>query len=137
MTDKEDQQRWIQSPFEVALGPFRSMEEAERQKEISSQGQPDADHWTIVPLTIADGEEPPWVSVQEIARIQCGKDEMAEPLKVMLKRAKETKNTVRYEEPSGGNPPIIGTLYIQKWATVRLEEPETITVTIEASTDAT
>ncbi|MGH9090790.1 MAG: hypothetical protein ACRDZR_05345 [Acidimicrobiales bacterium] len=59
--------------------------------------------------------------------------EVVEPLKVTLKRAKETKNTVRYEEPPGGDPPIIGTLYIQKWATVRLEEPDTITVTIEAS----
>jgi hypothetical protein len=31
---------------------------------------------------------------------------------------RETKNTYRYqEEPSGsGKPPIIGTLYIQKWA---------------------
>jgi hypothetical protein len=46
-----------------------------------------------------------------------------EPLKVTLKRAKETKNTVRYEEPEGGEPPIIGTLYLQKWATHRLEDP--------------
>lgn len=60
-------------------------------------------------------------------------DQVSEPLKVTLKRTKETKNTVRYEESVGGDPPIIGTLYIQKWATVRLEEPETITVTIEAS----
>ena len=29
------------------------------------------------------------------------------------------------------DPPIIGTLYLQKWATHRLEDPETITVTIE------
>jgi len=56
-----------------------------------------------------------------------------EPLKVTLKRAKETKNTVRYEEPQGGDPPIIGTLYIQKRATHRLEEPEVITVTIESA----
>ena len=56
-----------------------------------------------------------------------------EPLRVTLKRAKETKNTIRYEEPEGGEPPIIGTLYRQKWATHRLEDPETITVTIEVS----
>ena len=56
-----------------------------------------------------------------------------EPLKVTLKRAKETKNNIRYEEPEGGEPPIIGTLYLQKWATHRLEDPETITVTIEAA----
>ena len=29
---------------------------------------------------------------------------------------KETKHTVRYEEvPSQGQPPIIGSLYVQKW----------------------
>ena len=60
-----------------------------------------------------------------------------EPLKVTLNRAKETKNTIRYEEPAGGEPPIIGTLYIQKWATHRLEEPETITVTIEVAGNST
>jgi hypothetical protein len=37
-----------------------------------------------------------------------------EPLKVSLNRARETKNTVRYEEPESGEPQIIGTLYIQK-----------------------
>ena len=47
-----------------------------------------------------------------------------------LCRAKETKNTVRYEEPESDQPLIIGTLYIQKWALKRLGEPETITVTI-------
>ena len=39
-----------------------------------------------------------------------------EPLEVTLKRVKESKNTIRYEEPEGGEPPIIGTLYLQKWA---------------------
>ncbi len=29
---------------------------------------------------------------------------------------KETKHTVRFEEvPGAGQPPIIGTLYVQKW----------------------
>ncbi len=60
-----------------------------------------------------------------------------EPLKVTLHRAKETKNTVRFEEPESGDPPIIGTLYRQKWATRRLEDPETITVTIEVPTGST
>ena len=57
-------------------------------------------------------------------------------LKVTLKRAKETKNTIRYEEPEGGEPPVIGTLYLQKWATHRLEDPETITVTVEVAADS-
>ena len=60
-----------------------------------------------------------------------------EPLKVTLHRAKETKNTVRFEEPESGEPPIIGTLYLQKWATHRLEDPETITVTIEVPAGST
>jgi hypothetical protein len=51
-------------------------------------------------------------------------------MKLTLRRAKETKNTVRYEESEGDQPPVIGTLYLQKWAVHRLEDPETITVTI-------
>jgi len=56
-----------------------------------------------------------------------------EPLQVSLRRAKETKNTVRYEEPESDQPLVIGTLYVQKWAIHRLEDPETITVTLEPS----
>jgi hypothetical protein len=52
-------------------------------------------------------------------------------MKLTLRRAKETKNTVRYEESEGDQPPVIGTLYLQKWAVHRLEDPETITVTVE------
>ena len=54
-----------------------------------------------------------------------------EPMQVTLRRAKETKNTVRFEEPDNDQPAVIGTLYLQKWAVHRLEDPETITVTIE------
>ena len=53
-----------------------------------------------------------------------------EPLQLTLHRAKETKNTVRYEEPESDQPLVIGTLYVQKWAVHRLEDPKTITVTI-------
>ena len=53
-----------------------------------------------------------------------------EPLQVSLRRDKETKNTVRYEEMESHHPPVIGTLYLQKSAAHRLEEPETITVTV-------
>ncbi len=56
-----------------------------------------------------------------------------EPLRVTLHKARETKNTVRFEEPEGGEPPVIGTLYVQKWATHRLGDPETIAVVIEAA----
>ena len=56
-----------------------------------------------------------------------------EPLQMTMCRAKETKNTVRYEEPESDQPLVIGTLYVQKWASRRLEDPEAITVTIERS----
>jgi hypothetical protein len=62
---------------------------------------------------------------------------VVEPLKVTLHRAKETKNTIRFEDTESGDPPIIGTLYLQKWATHRLEDPETITVTIEVPAGST
>lgn len=56
-----------------------------------------------------------------------------EPLQVTLRRVKETKNTVRYEEPESDQPLVIGTLYVQKWAFEQLGGPEAITVTIARS----
>jgi hypothetical protein len=53
-----------------------------------------------------------------------------EPMQVTLRRARETKNTVRYEESESDQPTVVGTLYLQKWAVHRLEDPETITVII-------
>ncbi len=45
---------------------------------------------------------------------------------------KETKNTIRYaEKPEAGKPPVIGTIYIQKWA-LPDPTPQIITVTVEA-----
>ena len=41
-----------------------------------------------------------------------------------------TKNTIRYEEQKG-TPPMVGILYLQKWA-VGAPPPQSITVTIEA-----
>ena len=43
---------------------------------------------------------------------------------------KETKNTVRYKEDTQGQPPKIGTLYIQQWA-LDNPPPTKIQVTIE------
>ncbi len=52
---------------------------------------------------------------------------------VQMDLEKETKNTIRYQErPQGGQPPRIGTLYIQKWALPE-QSPESIVVTIEQS----
>ena len=42
---------------------------------------------------------------------------------------RETKNTIRYSEDSNGNPPAIGTLYVQKWLLGK-EPPKQLTVTI-------
>ena len=47
---------------------------------------------------------------------------------------RETKNTVRFQEEAEGKPPVIGTLYVQRWA---LGEPlpQRLTVTIEAASE--
>lgn len=42
---------------------------------------------------------------------------------------KETKNTIRYTEVAEGEPPIMGTIYVQKWA--MKEIPKKIKVTLE------
>ncbi len=55
-----------------------------------------------------------------------------EPLEVTLRRARETKNTLRYEETESDEPPVIGTLYLQKFAAKRLGDPEVIKVTVTA-----
>ena len=40
---------------------------------------------------------------------------------IQLRKERETKNTIRFEELENeeGNPPLIGTLYVQKWALKR------------------
>ena len=43
---------------------------------------------------------------------------------------KETKNTVRYTEVAEGQPPIIGTVYVQKWALKGT--PKKIKLTLES-----
>jgi hypothetical protein len=43
---------------------------------------------------------------------------------------KETKNTIRYTEVAQGQPPVIGTIYVQKWALK--ETPQKIKLTLES-----
>jgi hypothetical protein len=43
--------------------------------------------------------------------------------------AKETKNTIRYAEVAEGQPPVIGTIYVQKWALTGT--PNRVKVTLE------
>ena len=45
---------------------------------------------------------------------------------------KETKNTIRYSEQTSGQPPAMGTLYIQKWALAD-NTPKKITVKVQES----
>lgn len=55
-------------------------------------------------------------------------------LKATFEVERETKNTIRFAEVEGNEAPIIGTLYVQKWAVKNLGDGEVkrITVTIEA-----
>ncbi len=50
---------------------------------------------------------------------------------IEFKIERETKNTVRYEEETSGQPPTVGTLYVQKWA-LGTPVPPRLKVTIEA-----
>lgn len=48
---------------------------------------------------------------------------------VKFEYEKETKNSIRYKEvPAEGTPPIVGSLYIQKWFA---GDSKTIEVTID------
>lgn len=50
---------------------------------------------------------------------------------ISLKFEKETKNTLKFEEvPATGKPPIIGCMYVQKWALS--SKPATLEVIINA-----
>jgi IS4 transposase len=50
---------------------------------------------------------------------------------LVFEREKETKNTVRFQEiPDKGQPPRVGTLYVQKWA-VGNAAKLTVTITVE------
>lgn len=50
---------------------------------------------------------------------------------IQFTREKETKNTVKFEEqPAAGKPPVIGSLYVQKWAAGTADK---LTVTLEIS----
>ena len=54
-------------------------------------------------------------------------------LELSFQRERETKNTVRFEEKVTDAPPVVGTLYLQKYALNRLGNPDCLRVTIEAA----
>lgn len=51
-------------------------------------------------------------------------------MKLTFEKEKETKNTIKFsEKQEKGKPPVIGTLYVQKWfagdrETIEVEIPE-------------
>ena len=51
--------------------------------------------------------------------LQAGRKDM-EKLEATFKLEKETKNTGRYSEDLGAGPPIMNTIYVQKWALTQL-----------------
>jgi len=59
-------------------------------------------------------------------------------MQIHLTFERETKNTVRFAEDEDGQPeshpgaPVIGTLYVQKFAWAQLGKPEHLAVSIEA-----
>ena len=58
-------------------------------------------------------------------------------LQATFKVEKDTKNTRRYAEVPGDGPPIINTIYVQKWAAKKLaggQMPDRIRVTVEVVT---
>jgi len=52
-------------------------------------------------------------------------------MELVFERDKETKNTVRFAEQATDQPPVIGTIYIQKWAMKSLGDPDTLKITVE------
>ena len=50
---------------------------------------------------------------------------------------KATKNTFKYaEKPEPGQPPRIGSLYVQKWAFGTENPPQRLRVTVEAASES-
>ena len=60
-----------------------------------------------------------------------------DPVRLTFEFEKATKNTFKYaEKPDTGQPPRIGTLYVQKWALGVKTPPRTITLQIHVGADA-
>ncbi len=58
-------------------------------------------------------------------------------IQIQFAREKETKRTWRYAEVETEGPPIVGSLYVQKWALREEfgEVPERLDVTIEVASE--
>jgi hypothetical protein len=61
------------------------------------------------------------------------KGDPAMKLERVFEMEKETKNTVRYQEvQTEGQPPVIGTIYVQKWALKGIPKKVKVTLDLEA-----
>ena len=49
----------------------------------------------------------------------------------VFKIDKETKGSVRYAEKTEGMPPVVGTIYVRKWAFKGDKYPTSIKVTLD------
>ena len=59
-----------------------------------------------------------------------------ESFRIVFRYEKTTKNTFKYSEvPEQGQPPRIGSLYVQKWALGSDNPPRQIAVTLEPSAE--
>jgi hypothetical protein len=52
-------------------------------------------------------------------------------LERLFQLEKETKNTLRYSEIVEGQPPIFGTIYVQKWALKGTPQKVKVTLDVE------
>ena len=57
-----------------------------------------------------------------------------EEQKLSFTLEKETRNTIRYQEDASEKPPVIGTIYVQKWL-LGEAPPKNLTVIISDSQD--
>ena len=58
-------------------------------------------------------------------------------VKIRFEREKETKNTVRFSEAAAdGDPLVVGTLYVQKFALKELGQPEAVEIIIRPASSA-
>lgn len=54
---------------------------------------------------------------------------MPQQTTIRFEKEKETKNTIKFnEQPEAGKPPVVGSLYLQKWF---VGTATSVTVTIE------
>lgn len=78
---------------------------------------------TTTPAPLATG------AVQQNQPAQGRQNAMSENTTIEFRKLRDTKNTVRFEEEvPAGKPPVIGTIYVQKWFA---GDADKLTITID------